>query len=155
MTKYLSIIALCVALSSCGQPIFARIGGVLDAQDVGECPESFDAAWRWVDENIRYQADPCDGLKRLPEETYRLRYGDCEDFALLLACYGDMLGSNIHVVVGRYKGGNHCICRYNGVLIEPQVCGRIIPESDFDVLKEYSYEEALYTTEIRSIKGEL
>jgi hypothetical protein len=150
--RILSALLLSFILASCGQPIFARIGGVLE-QDIEFQPESFDAAWRWVDSNITWVADPSGGKKRLPEETYARRSGDCEDFALLLAYFGYSLGDDVLVVVGRYPGaGWHCVCRYRGMLIEPQTYGKIIPESTFEILKEYTYDEALYTNEIRAIK---
>lgn len=154
MKKAFAIITIISALimSSCGQPIFARIGGTLE-QNIDYHPETFDDAWYWVANNIRYKRDPFLGLKRLPEETYALKYGDCEDFSLLLAYFGNQLGEDVRVVAGYDSKGNaHCVCRYNGVLIEPQEYNGIIPESAFDIWKEYSYEEALYTTEIRTVE---
>jgi len=147
--KLLSLPILLVALVSCEaihnvQAIYEYFDDAYADQDIPYQPCSLDEAWQWVSVNIEYRADPQGGRKRSPEETYALRYGDCEDYALLLAYFGYTLGLDVRVVVS----ADHAICKHNGLYIEPQVYNKYYDE--FPVTREYTYQEAFYTPFIRS-----
>ncbi len=139
---------------ACASPVETKNNDDFAHQTIDYQPKSVEEAWKWIAANIHYQKDPGEGLKRPPQETYRLRYGDCEDFALLLAYFAYRLNIETYVVIIKISDKqNHCCLKYREELIEPQIYNQTTKESwpDFSIVKEYSYEEAYYTNEIRCI----
>lgn len=147
--KYLFLALIVFLFFSCGQPVFYDImENELPDQDIDISFDNFDAAWKWVDNNIKYKEEKVQ-YKQTPEETYKLRTGDCEDFALLLAYFAYQLNPDDILVVGTKKKNNvdHMICRYKGELIEPQTYKRVYSPSDFKkIYWEVSYPEMYFNS---------
>ena len=99
--------------------------------------------------NVSARSDPDGGRKKLPEETFRDRTGDCEDFALLLCYFANELGENMKLVTVKGENGYHAIVRLNGKYYEPQIFNMFYTGSEFNVLKVYTYEEAYYLDSLR------
>lgn len=70
--------------------------------------------WKQMDERCRYQLDPerigGEDSWNLPEQTYQLTWGDCEDTAILLADALISNGIEARVALGRMKGKGHAWC---------------------------------------------
>ncbi len=108
----------------------------------------------WVLENVEYVADEEDEWQT-PEETYRLRTGDCEDFALLIA--SGMEGSFVCVYekikypkeilncTGReyMHEGAHALVRVGNVWYDSTSHHTWYGEEPGTLLWERSYEEAV------------
>lgn len=101
-------------------------------------------AWKWIDENITYKADIVDDFQ-LPETTYRLRTGDCEDFCILLMSVMNEQGPAPKLVCIRYNNSIHYIIYWKNEYFEPQTnnmqYSREVITKDF--LWSYSYERAI------------
>ena len=150
-----SLLVLALGLSSCEyyqSPIFYRISanGVPE-QDIDIEFETMEQAWKWIDDSIEYKIDNPD-YKQTPEETYRLRTGDCEDHALLMSYFGYMLGLDIKLVRIYTDKGPHIINKYDGIYFEPQTYPKIYFEKYLDIGQVWDYESAFYDSRIRTIK---
>lgn len=152
--KTVALILGSLLLASCGDPLFKMINSDEPYhQDIDYHPKTFAEAWQWVSTNISYQKDPSGGYKKHPEETYKDRCGDCEDFSLLLAYFGAMLGENVTIVVCHVDGveGLHTICRYKGALIEPQTYQKYYNKNRVHIKNEMTYPVAYFTTTLREV----
>ena len=73
----------------------------------------------WEESHIWYTADPKD-IWQSPEETLRLKKGDCEDFAILAQYYLKQIGMESQIVVftmhidDKCKGHGICVFKENG-----------------------------------------
>jgi ribonucleotide reductase beta subunit family protein with ferritin-like domain len=92
----------------------------------------------WVTENISYEKDT-EEYWQLPEETYELRTGDCEDIALLRAYFNRELGyeDNLLILWNKNIQAYHMINsqRYD----EYQTV-------NWEYILEIPYEEAIWMT---------
>jgi predicted transglutaminase-like cysteine proteinase len=103
----------------------------------------------WVGDNIRYKSDLLAHAKedywQLPNETLRLRTGDCEDYAVLLCSLlraDGWTSNNAYVVIGLKTGGYRHVwvqVIWKGITynIEPQVDGWKTIIGDYLALSAY------------------
>jgi predicted transglutaminase-like cysteine proteinase len=107
----------------------------------------------WVSNNIQYQHDDAvHGVRdywQFGKETFSLRTGDCEDFAILLCSLFRAAGysaNDVYVVIGKNANGYHAWLKINLPSIgwynlEPQENGLATLVGDFLILSDY---QALY-----------
>lgn len=82
---------------------------------------SVDEAWEWIDDNIEFKFDFIDDFQ-LPNTTYKLRTGDCEDFSILLMSVMNSQSSNPpSLVMIRHNQSIHYVVKWNGEYYESQV----------------------------------
>lgn len=148
--KMVLIFMASIFLSSCGSPTFNEIlNDNIPNQNIDISFNNLDEAWLWVDYNIRYVKDIGD-YKQLPEETYRLRTGDCEDFSLLLAYFIEQFDPGSVLMVCVNKVGsiyNHMIIKYKGKYLEPQSYNKYYEVSSFNkIIFEVPYEQYFFNS---------
>lgn len=80
-------------------------------------------AWLWIDRNIEFKSDFVDDFQ-LPETTYRLKTGDCEDFCILLMSVMNAQGPAPELVCISLPVGWHYVVFWKGEYYEPQVYGK-------------------------------
>jgi hypothetical protein len=104
-------------------------------------------ALNYVSLNITYKSDSFD-YWQLPEETYRLKTGDCEDFSLLLAY---LLETELDIRTDLILIGNnsdyHILVKYNSYYIDAMSGSKfyIIP-SEWHIIYIIPYPEAIWMT---------
>ena len=118
--KYLPLLLLC----SC-EMLFP--GMKIPKKPIDIQFKDFNSAWYWVSTNIVYKSDMDAHGRReewqLPEQTYYLMTGDCEDFALLLGYFADKLGKRSEIVGMVTPEGGHSILYVDGRYIDPGYYG--------------------------------
>lgn len=93
----------------------------------------------WLSHNIRYTGDDIHDKTEYwqsPDQTYRWRCGDCEDYAILmLYMLHTELGGWPALAVGRYDDSGHGWVLWEGRQYEPQT-GRDVTEDPHYTLRE-------------------
>lgn len=105
---------------------------------------SVEESWLWIDKNIDFRSDFIDDFQ-LPETTYRLRTGDCEDFCILLMSVMNAHGSAPELICIEKNNQWHYIVKWRDNYYEPQIYykqySKVFVQDRF--LWSFSYEEAL------------
>jgi len=115
-------------------------------------------AWKWMAYNINYKTDQAAHGRieewQLPEQTYYLRTGDCEDWVLLLGYFANKLGYSSEFIIIKRPDGNHAVLYTNGMYMEAIGFGTYYEENEIKPyeVKRFSYNEALSQAEYRTIK---
>lgn len=86
-------------------------------------------AWAWITKNITYTRDMNGDRWQFPEYTYAIRQGDCEDFAILLACFAFRLGHYCEIVGIEEETANHAVLCIDGIYYEPMTLGQYYSDS--------------------------
>ena len=117
-------------------------------QDIDYQPSSFYEARTWVAKNITYKKACLGNDKQTPEETYKLRTGDCDDYAILLAYFGYKLGLDVKIIAVWLDNRDcgHAIVYYNGHYVEPQIsyCYWTDLNEPYHIVFTYTYHDAFY-----------
>jgi len=101
--------------------------------------------------NIKYLRDKENhDYWQTPEETYNLKTGDCEDFAIFLL-YIVWTKLNIDdcylVLINKDNKGCHAIVQIDGTYYEPQIGYEVHNLTDDDILCKAHYTEVIWMTE--------
>jgi len=89
--------------------------------------QTLDELCRWIHQTIKYKSDgdyKGSDFWQLPEETLKLKTGDCEDVSILFMFLAKR-DLNIDVemiwIVSIEKRLSHMVCRYNHIIYDPQL----------------------------------
>lgn len=142
--RLVAIIIVLAVFSSC------YINPEVDlSQSIPVTVNSLPEAMAWVANNIQYVDDgEAYGYENFqtPEETYRLRRGDCEDYALLLMYFAEeQLGMKTYLQLVGDEGAElprHAIADIQGYWIEA-IYGYGISKEAYKAFRKVDYETAL------------
>jgi hypothetical protein len=117
--------------------------------------DSIQSALYWVQDNINYKKENDNGdwndeHWQTPEETYFLKTGDCEDYAILFAyIVKNKLNTNIEIEyvdiiysIVKETDSGHCFNDINYRYIDPQ--GGYLDLDDYKIEFHIPYEETLW-----------
>jgi len=107
---------------------------------------TIEQAWCWIDKNITFKSDFIDDFQ-LPETTFILRTGDCDDFSILLMSVMNEQKNYPppELVCFSRPEGWHYAVKWNGEYYEPQDYIYFYDEKTVEnnFLWSYSYEKSL------------
>jgi hypothetical protein len=129
------IVSICLLFVGCSM-VDVSEHTPLKGMSVGE-------AWFWIDKNIEFKSDFIDDFQ-LPETTYRLRTGDCEDFCILLMSVMNEQGPAPELVCINQNGSWHYIVSRGNVYYEAQTFGKFYDKQYVtdNFLWSYTYQDA-------------
>lgn len=120
-------------------------------------------AVQWTATNVTYQYDILRDYWKTPEETYRDRTGDCEDFSLMaMYLIRKEVGLDPHLVIGwktsQTVGPCHAWLVCNGIDYDPiyGVARTWMRDNFGDIIEEYDYQTAMnlaYARHSRKLAG--
>jgi len=110
--------------------------------------EDLDTAWRKVSA-MEYQTETTPYVKS-PTEFFATGGGDCDDFVAALVY---LLGPESSGLSISYPFPNHCIVKYRGMHMEPQVYNMYYSENDIVITGEYTYYEIMIPSTRWGTKG--
>lgn len=146
-SRLLAIVLLMVFLGSCGLDIAQTIE---IPQEINYQVGSLEEALSFVRNKITYvdDQDQYGGeYWQMPEETYQLRRGDCEDYALLLLYFTHTdLGMDSYLqLVGpkEAEGPTHALAEIDGVWYEPILGWEVEDPSVYKAFRRMSYVAAV------------
>lgn len=111
----------CIGCGSTGQYLTdtasAQVGDERTFEQVIEQIKTPEQLSEWMKRNINYRGDINEKDFRAPQETFKLGYGDCDDFALFASFWADYHGID-NVIISLYNdnGYGHCICIIHGIV---------------------------------------
>jgi Transglutaminase-like domain len=112
--------------------------------------ESLDDLLLWCMNNISYRSDEevyGKSYWQTPEETYRLRTGDCEDFALLFMYLTERtlrLETELIIVGYNSTSANHVVVGVGGEWYETTGGFRIIDRSPYTYITRVDFETSMW-----------
>jgi transglutaminase-like putative cysteine protease len=147
--KYIAIVLSVLALASCQN--FMALD--YDPVQVPAGVVDLETAFYWVSTNIEF-VDDFRPIWQGPHTTLRIRTGNCEAMAILLATLCDQLGYDARYVVGSgHDGGSgHAVAKIDGVLYDcvpvltsdGQRPATFEPDTtDYDIIYEGGIDEVL------------
>ena len=114
--------------------------------------KTFDEALHYVFTTIEYKDDPLD-YWQTPEQTYTLKTGDCEDFAILVMwIIWEKLKIDSRLILISKDGIGHAIISVNGEYYDPRNTGVMyrtmkaypVDLSTWKILYTFSYDETMH-----------
>lgn len=137
--KSITIIILGLLLTGCGitakevEPQF--LPSELEFEELYSVMLNPVAIHTIASDEIRYVADPKDGSGeyRTPRQTWELRYGDCEDYAIFCAYFLHLRGYNYTLMNVYNETSGHAVCIWeveNGYKFSSNGCIRQIVYPD-------------------------
>jgi hypothetical protein len=101
-------------------------------------------AWIWIARNVEYVSDrDVHGKEeywQYPWETYQMKTGDCEDYAILFMYFMEDMGIKSEFIAIEIEGyGFHAAVCVNDQILSPQQYGRYHYVEEDDIINRFSY----------------
>ena len=148
----LMVLSLCALLTACEVPITSYDDAEsLSIEEVQQPPLTFSSIgdiYRYIGKNTHYALDSEvhgeEEYWQSPYETYSLKTGDCEDWAIFVGYFAAKQGHTVSIVgANLVYGGHHALVRIDGTLMDGRCFTRFPANEIKSIDDEWSLEEAL------------